>query len=435
MSRKIVSLFLALLLAFSLFTPALSYQESDKLAAANTLHSLGLFNGVANTSNGEPVYALSSGMTREQGVVMLVRLLGKETEAKSGDFGSHPFSDVSAWADAYFDYAYAKGLVKGVGATYFNSGVSLGASEFITLVLRCLGYSDGVDFQWDSAWTLSDAIGLTAGEYCGNSSAFLRGDAALITCNALGVNLKSSTSTLLSQFVTSGLVTMSRVSELGLTNLLATSPMSARQIYEYSAPSVFLIETYASSWPDPYSIYTTGSGFFIHSSGVGVTNYHVVENSSCAAVVLADGTRHMIETVIYWDKDLDICVFTVSKSSLTGLSRSSFPYLPMAPHSSVYTGDEIYAVGCPLGLSATISDGIVGNRSRIASGLSGLFIQITAPISKGSSGGALLNVYGQVIGITTATYTDSQNMNLCIPMDRLISLNLSAGGVPYASAT
>ena len=99
------------------------------------------------------------------------------------------------------------------------------------------------------------------------------------------------------------------------------------------------------------------------------------------------------------------------------------------------TGDVVYAIGSPLGLSNSISDGIVANRSRLVpqAGSPDPYIQVTAAISPGSSGGALINEYGEAIGITTATFAYGQNLNLAVPLDLALTVDLTAPGEPYES--
>lgn len=116
---------------------------------------------------------------------MLVRLLGKEDEALAGDWNT-PFTDVADWAKPYVGYAYANGLTAGVSQTRFGSESSVTAAQFLTFVLRALGYESGKDFSWDSAWTLTDTLGMTSGQYNAKTNgSFLRADAALVSVFAL----------------------------------------------------------------------------------------------------------------------------------------------------------------------------------------------------------------------------------------------------------
>lgn len=427
MVKKYTCVLLIFCLLLSLSAPAFAASGGAQ-AAAETLHSLGLFQGVGGGD-----FALDAPLTREEGVVLLLRLLGKEQAALAGGLSPHPFTDVSVWANPYFDFAYSQGLVQGASPTRFQAGDILQATEFLTLVLRALGYRDGLDFSWDQAWTLTDNLGITAGEY-GKNAAFLRGDAALVCRSALSASLASGGKTLLAALLAAGAVTPQAIRAADLDSALQSGPMTARQMYSFAAPSILLVETFGDPAGNPYSKLGSGSAVLLAADGVAVTNYHVLEGSKYATALLTDGSRFQIQQILYANKRQDLCVFRLAPASTAGIRRNSFPYLEMAAHNTVYTGDEIYTIGCPLGLSSTISDGLVGCDRRIVADSPLPFIQITAPISKGSSGGALLNVYGQLIGITTATYTDSQNMNLAIPVDTILALDLQAPGMSYAAA-
>ncbi len=202
--KKILSLFLAVLLLCCSIPCALA-ADGEKTAAADTLYALGLFQGKGRDENGKPIYALDDRPTRSEAVTMLVRLLGKEGEANTGAWNL-PFTDVDDWAIPYVGYAYAHGLTKGVGETTFGGTSPITATQYLTFVLRALGYDSGTEFKWDAAWELSDAIGLTHGEYGAASGDFLRGDIAGISCSALEQPLAHTSKTLLESLIDAGAV-------------------------------------------------------------------------------------------------------------------------------------------------------------------------------------------------------------------------------------
>lgn len=114
-------------------------------AYADALHDLGLFQG------SQKGYELTRSATRVEGIVMLIRLLGDEADAKAYK-GKHPFTDVPAWANSYIAYAYQKGYTSGISKTEFGSTMQLRYLDYMTFLLRALGYSDrGGDFSWESA--------------------------------------------------------------------------------------------------------------------------------------------------------------------------------------------------------------------------------------------------------------------------------------------
>jgi len=151
-----------------------------------------------------------------------------------------------------------------------------------------------------------------------------------------------------------------------------------------------------------------GTGFLISTDGRIVTNYHVIASGSSAIVKLPDGAVFPVEGVLAADKDRDV--------ALIKARRDNFRTLTLGNSDGVQVGQEVVAIGNPLSLESTVSNGIVsGMRSVKEEG--GDFLQITAPISPGSSGGPLFNMDGQVIGITTMHLKGGENLNFAIPIN------------------
>ena len=186
---------LVLTLLLSLMPGALAVSD-EAMTAAEKLYELGLFRGTGTDQDGDPVFELDRAPTRYEGITMLVRLLGMENAALNGTWDT-PFTDVTDWAKPYVGYAYANGLTNGVSATAFGGDTAISATQYLTFVLRALGYESGKDFRWDAAWELSDALGISGGRYtAANNGTFLRGDAAIVSENALDVPLKDGSATL-----------------------------------------------------------------------------------------------------------------------------------------------------------------------------------------------------------------------------------------------
>lgn len=198
--KRTVSFFLAFLLGITLnvfSTPQAAAADSEALQAAQQLYDLGLFNGVGTNADGTPDFDLDRAPTRAEAVTMLMRIFRGMTEggyvapdlATGGYYWGEydfycPFTDVVDWAKPYVAYAYSLELTKGRTETVFDSYSPVTATEYLTMVLRVMGYESGVDFRWDRAWELTDQLGITDGRYPG-SSAFTRGDAAMVSLNAL----------------------------------------------------------------------------------------------------------------------------------------------------------------------------------------------------------------------------------------------------------
>lgn len=190
MKRRILCLLLAAAMLLGLSVTALA-GEPDAQCAAESLYQLGLFNGTGTYADGSPKFELDRAPTRFEAVTMLVRLLGKEDEAKNSAWTT-PFTDLEPWAAPYVGYAYANQLTNGTGSDRFGGKETVTAAQYLTFVLRALGYRSGEDFVWSRAWELTDRLGLTAGRYHAQTTRFLRGDVALISCNALNIACRDS---------------------------------------------------------------------------------------------------------------------------------------------------------------------------------------------------------------------------------------------------
>ena len=203
--KRLLSLLLAAVLAVSVLAlPARAADPTTAQGSAQLLYDLGLFRGTGIKADGTPEFELNRAATRAEAVTMLVRMLGEEDLALAA-MAPTPFLDVPDWALPYVGYAYRQGLTNGVDATHFGSASSVTAAQYLTFLLRAMGYQDGTDFVWSSAWTLTDRLGITAGEY-GANSRFLRGDVAVVSANALTADRKTGNQNLLEYLVAGGVI-------------------------------------------------------------------------------------------------------------------------------------------------------------------------------------------------------------------------------------
>ena len=151
-----------------------------------------------------------------------------------------------------------------------------------------------------------------------------------------------------------------------------------------------------------------GSGFIVSTDGLIVTNYHVIAEGTSAVVKLPDGAFYLVDGVLASDKARDIAVIKAH--------GEHFRTLVLGDSDRIQVGQEVVAIGNPLSLESTVSNGIVSSvRSIDEKG--GKYLQITAPISPGSSGGPLFNMEGQVIGVTTMYLKGGENLNFAIPIN------------------
>ena len=158
---------------------------------------------------------------------------------------------------------------------------------------------------------------------------------------------------------------------------------------------------------------TLGSGVIVDKQGHIVTNYHVIANAAAIRVQLADG-RVAVPRIVGVDPDTDLAVLQINLPHL--------PVIAFGQSSRVRVGDVVLAIGNPLGLSQTVTNGIVSATGREDLGISAFddFIQTDAPINFGNSGGALVNSNGQLIGINTAIVAKNlgvEGIGFAIPVD------------------
>jgi len=392
--KKMIATLLCLVLCVSALpaTQASSRNVTMESALAQSLYELGLFQGV---SEGE--FDLLRAPSRAEAIVMLVRLLGAESAAMEGG-RSHPFNDVPEWAEPYISYAYELGLTSGVSETEFGTGRAESAM-YLTFVLRALGYEEGVDFSWRNPFLVARAAGILPPAVQADS--FLRADVVTISYAALSAEYKASGETLAQRLISAGAITQAQLDasyDISLLDLVGVS--LGEQLYYDCAPAVFLITVFGSNG----ARLGTGSGFFIDEAGTAVTNFHVIDGAYSARATLFDGTTREVVGVYDYSAANDWAVIK--------MEEGSYSYLELG--EGVSEGQTIYTLGSPLGLSTSITQGVVSRAERVEGGTA--YIQISAPISSGSSGGALLNERGEVVGITTGAYVYGQNMNLAVPI-------------------
>lgn len=166
---------------------------------ADSLHEMGLFQG---TQNG---YDLDRTPTRAEAAVMLVRLLGKEAEAKALTYTA-PFTDLKGWEKPYVQYLYSNGLANGTNRTTFHPTGKCTAQMYAVFLLRALGYSDTADFSYANAIETAREQGIYDTGII-NVQNFLRDDAAAASYTVLSVSPKNSEGTLLDQLVSENAIT------------------------------------------------------------------------------------------------------------------------------------------------------------------------------------------------------------------------------------
>ncbi len=193
---------------------------------------------------------------------------------------------------------------------------------------------------------------------------------------------------------------------------LKSQTLSAEQIYEKVKDAVVVI--YAYDYSDELA--AQGSGVVLNDKGYVVTNYHVLSGNERIEIM------HDEEIVPY----VDIIGIDVEKDILIlKIEEKKFPAVKLGDVKSLKVGQRVYAIGSPMGFENTISEGIISGL-RSYEELSKNYIQITASISPGSSGGAVVNDKGELIGISTLTVKDGQNLNFAIPIDDVLNVEIGS---------
>lgn len=180
----------------------------------------------------------------------------------------------------------------------------------------------------------------------------------------------------------------------GITNKRSDKKLDGREVFDKYSTAVFMIFT--SDGMNGYQ----GSGFFIDNEGLAVSNYHVFKGTGIGMEqikLLGSDIAHNVTEIIAKDEEEDFILFRVDCENTN--------YLPIAS-SKPQIGEKVFAIGSPRGLENTFSSGEVSQwRAKN-------LMQINALIDHGSSGGALINEYGEVVGITSGSFYDGSQANL-----------------------
>lgn len=203
--------------------------------------------------------------------------------------------------------------------------------------------------------------------------------------------------------------------------------LTAAEVYAENVNSTVGITTSITTnyWGYQTQSAAAGSGFILTADGYILTNYHVVEDSNSITVSLYDGSSYDAKLIGY-DENNDIAVLKIDATGLQPVVLGS--------SDDLHVGDQVVAIGNPLGeLTFSLTAGMVSALNRevtFSNGLRMSLIQTDAAINSGNSGGALFNLYGEVIGITNAKYSSSSssstasidNIGFAIPINHVLSI-------------
>jgi S1-C subfamily serine protease len=163
-----------------------------------------------------------------------------------------------------------------------------------------------------------------------------------------------------------------------------------------------------------------GSGFFITPEGRFLTNYHVLAQATRAEVKTALGHCYPVAGVVAADRDWDLVAAEIGCPLEVASSLEISGAVPEV-------GERVAVVGSPLGLEHTLSVGVISALRRVAGGA---YLQISAPVSPGSSGSAVINMAGEVVGVASLQVVKGQNLNFAVPGSRALALQHRAATRP-----
>jgi serine protease Do len=176
-----------------------------------------------------------------------------------------------------------------------------------------------------------------------------------------------------------------------------------------------------------------GSGFIIHEDGYAITNAHVVENEQDVALTILHKTDQGFDKKVFkkveivaYNPHVDLALLKIDREELGDFELTVIPFGSM---EGVKQGEKVFAIGNPLGLERSVSEGIVSNRNRASGGMT--YIQTTAAVNPGNSGGPLFNLKGEMIGVTSWIIVGSEGLNFAIPVTRVKEFLLNREAFAY----
>ena len=216
-------------------------------------------------------------------------------------------------------------------------------------------------------------------------------------------------------------------SQIQLAAIDTSRQLSPAEVYAANVNSTVGITTSVTTnlWGYQTTSAISGSGFILTEDGYILTNYHVIEDSTAISVALYDGTSHEAK-IIGYDESNDIAVLKIDAEGLSPVVLGN--------SADLNVGESVVAIGNPLGeLTFSLTSGTVSALDReitMSNGGTMDLIQTDCAINSGNSGGALFNLYGEVIGITNAKYSSSgssseasiDNIGFAIPIDQVRSI-------------
>ncbi|MDF2935581.1 MAG: copper amine oxidase family proteinLeucine Rich Repeat (LRR)-containing [Paenibacillaceae bacterium] len=236
--KRSLSRLLLVCLACALLPGGLNAQAAGSTAseAAAKLAEIGIFQGT------DAGLELDRQPSRLEGLVMLIRLLGKEADAAGLADGETTFRDVPQWGQGYVNYAGQHQLANGITEERFGADESISALQFVTLLLRALGYNDAAgDFRYEEALEEAQVIGFVDRDTIQRleRESFTRGSVAELSFAALTIKVKDGSSTLANKLIAEGAFTRAQAQRIGVSTAAAAAPDSGKdKIVTFADPGL-----------------------------------------------------------------------------------------------------------------------------------------------------------------------------------------------------
>jgi hypothetical protein len=317
--------------------------------------------------------------------------------------GSATFTEGTPWYQQYVDYALNEGIIQAPFADY-NAYAT--RSDFAVIFASALP---------DEALTALNVLGDNAIpdvsiKYTYGPAVYTLYRAGILTgSDTAGTFYPNSTIT------RDGVAAIAaRMANPALRQKLTFTQieLTSEEIAANCSPAVFYIEVYDASG----EAYACGSGFFIDSSGLAVTNFHVIVDASSAKITTKDGKTYDIAGVYDYSEENDLVLIQVK--------GSGFQYLRVGNSDTINAGETIYDIGYYKDAKQVTESGIVANPCFAVNDRTRILYETQSPYE--TIGGALVNKYGQVIGVAAGFYTSGQILYSAIPIDFIQNMDYNS---------
>lgn len=420
MKKRMLSILLIILLVVSILPITASAAGSLSNFTKSKIYKAGQFSDVSNQWFATDVktayeFSLVNGTTAttyspNKNLTIAEAITLASSMHSIYNTGSSNFSKGSPWYQPYIDYALANGIIQSAYPNYTTNATRSDMAVIFANVLpdEAMTPINKID---------NNAIPDVLINYSYGAAVYKLYRAGVLVGSGDTHDYKPNDN--ITRAEIAAIVARMASSSNRVSFTITSKELTSTEVAGKCSSAVFIINFLSKTG----TTIRSGSGFFINSSGLAVTNYHVIKNMTTAKITMKDGKTYDVTGVYDYSEATDLALIQVN--------GTGFPYLELGNSDSAVTGANIFAIGYPLGVDQTVTPGTITNASHAADGIN--YIMINASISNGSSGGALIDAFGKVIGVTTAYYTSGQNLNLAVPINLLSNISATKSLVPLST--